>query len=68
MASKMKPRETIPDLQKNDGKFTEGNQEKAEVLNTFFGSVFTQEQDKNMPDCNFSVTSKLTNICRSQCI
>ena len=53
----MKPRETIP-----DGKFTEGNQEKAEVLNNFFGSVFTQEHDYNMPDCNFSVNEKLTNI------
>ena len=62
MSSKTKPRETIPDLQKNDGNFTEGNKEKAEVLNTFFGSVFTKETDTDMPDCNFPVEGKLTNI------
>ena len=62
ISSKSKPRETVPDLQKKNGEFTEGNLEKAEVLNTFFGSVFTQEHDLNMPDCDFSVSAKLENI------
>ena len=40
MSSKTKPKETIPDLLKSDGNYTEGNKEKANILNSFFGRLF----------------------------
>ncbi|KAL8565635.1 hypothetical protein ACOMHN_063466 [Nucella lapillus] len=41
----MKPKDKIANLLKSDKTLTESNQEKAEVLNSFFASVFTEEKD-----------------------
>jgi len=48
--SKLKTRAGVSDLLKPDGTTTETNQEKAEVLNDFFTSVFTQEDTSRIPD------------------
>ena len=44
-----KPREKIGNLLKEDGSLTKDNQEKADIFNNFFSSVFTQENLNNMP-------------------
>ena len=36
-------------MNKTDGKLTESNADKAEVLNKFFSSVFTTENMENIP-------------------
>ena len=41
--------ESISNLVKADGTLTENDKEKAEVLNEFFGSVFTSEDVSNVP-------------------
>ena len=40
---------TIPDLQRKDGSLTSDDQEKAELLNSQFTSVFTNEDTTNIP-------------------
>ncbi len=47
--SKTKSRSGINDLEKGDGGLTQSDEEKADVLNTFFTSVFTQEDLTNIP-------------------
>ena len=47
--SKTKQVESISNLVKADGTLTENDKEKAEVLNEFFGSVFTSEDVSNVP-------------------
>ena len=47
--SKIKPKEGVSNLVKEDGKLTENNQEKTEVLNNFFQSVYTSEDKNNIP-------------------
>ena len=63
---KTKPRETVPDLTKPNGELTENSQEKAQVLNEFFGSVFTNEADSEFPDCDFEVENLLTELTVSE--
>ena len=63
---KTKPRETVPDLTKPNGELTENSQEKAQVLNEFFGSVFTNEADSNFPDCDFEVEHLLNELTVSE--
>ena len=61
--SKLKTRSGIADLRKEDGSTTRTTQEKAEVLNDFFASVFTREDLSSTPD--FSVghtTNSLSDI------
>ena len=48
--SKTKTRSKIPSLQKEDGSKALTASEKAEVLNNFFSSVFTDEDMDNIPD------------------
>ena len=48
--SKMKSRQPISDLKKGNGELTVNDEEKAEVLNSFFSSVFTKEDLVNIPD------------------
>ena len=60
--SKTKPREAVPDLQKNNGELTTSSEEKAQVLNEFFGSVFTDEADSDYPECKFEVESPLNDL------
>ena len=45
----MKTKVVIGDLVKQEGELTSGNREKAEVLNDYFSSVFTEENLENMP-------------------
>ena len=47
--SKIKPKENISNLLKEDGSLTEGDLEKSEILNNFFASVFTKENTTDMP-------------------
>ena len=58
VSRKSKPREGVANLSKPDGNLTENDQEKAEVLNNFFTSVFTTEDQENIPtfDCGKNVS------------
>ena len=47
--SKTKTKSGISDLRKDNGSLTSTDLEKAEVLNRFFISVFTQENTETMP-------------------
>ena len=49
LSSKSKPRESVANLTKPDGSLTENDSEKAHVLNTFFCSVFSSEDDNDIP-------------------
>ncbi|KAL8559525.1 hypothetical protein ACOMHN_037189 [Nucella lapillus] len=48
--SKTTTRSGIGDLKKENGSKTTSDQEKAELLNNFFHSVFTHEDDGPLPD------------------
>ena len=50
--SKLKPKEKVSSLLKEDGSLTNNDLEKAELLNSFFGSVFTKEDVNNVPVFN----------------
>ena len=50
MNSKLKPKENVSSLIKDDGSLTQDDSEKAEVLNNFFSSVFTEEDKSDVPD------------------
>ena len=52
VSSKSKVKESIPDLESPNGEFTKNDSEKAHVLNTFFGSVFTHEDTEKLPECD----------------
>ena len=47
--SKMKSRQTINDLVDPSGTLIHGNEEKANLLNDYFSSVFTREDTSNVP-------------------
>lgn len=47
--SKCKTRDKVCDLMKDDGTLTNSGKEKAEILNNFFVSVFTQENLSHIP-------------------
>ena len=51
--SRLKPKENICNLVKDDGSLTVNDLEKCEILNTFFASVFTVEDTEDVPtfDC-----------------
>ena len=50
--NKIKPKENVSSLLKEDGKLTTNDLEKSEVLNYFFGSVFTVEDKSDIPIFN----------------
>ena len=51
LRSKQKVKVGVPDLEKDDGSFTQTDSEISEVLSKFFSSVFTHESnDKPLPD------------------
>ena len=60
--SKLKPREKVSSLLKEDGSLTENDLEKAELLNSFFGSVFTKEDVNNVPVFNIDNDVCIDNI------
>merc|ERR1711923_415346 len=49
IASKTKPKDKIPDLEKSDGTLTKSDKEKVEVLSDFFKSVYTIEGNAEIP-------------------
>ena len=46
---KTKEKQRIPDLKVDSNKFTSSDQEKIDILNKFFTSVFTREDFSNIP-------------------
>ena len=60
--SKLKSRSGIADLTQEDGSLTDSDYQKAEVLNKFFASVFTQEDLSHIPDFNRENVDILDNI------
>ena len=60
--SQIKTREDISNLRREDGSLTTNDQEKSEVLNNFFSSVFVSEGDDPLPDFQASFQTELTNI------
>ena len=51
---KIKTRTGVGDIMRDNGCLTRNDEEKAEVLNTFFSSVFTVEDMKNIPEINLA--------------
>ena len=47
--SKLKSRQSVPTLRKQDGSLAISAKDKADTLNTFFSSVFTVEDTENVP-------------------
>ncbi|XP_041474808.1 uncharacterized protein LOC121423522 [Lytechinus variegatus] len=45
----LKTRKGLPDLKKTDGTFTSTDEEKAEILNAFFETTFTEEDTSSIP-------------------
>ena len=62
VSTKTKPKVKIADLQKEDGTLTQSVKEKAEVLNTFFSNVFTNEDTTCIPHFENRTNEKLTDI------
>ena len=61
--SKAKTKEHIPNLKSEQTKIASSDQEKAEILNDFFSSVFTEEDTQNVPTPNMKeVTQELQDI------
>ena len=59
--SKTKTRSKIPSLMKEDGSKASTAAEKAEVLNSFFGSVFTDENMDTIPEDSVAFLGKYLN-------
>ena len=62
VSTKLKPKDKIANLTKPDNTLTESNHEKAEVLNSFFASVFTKENVSNIPTFNTRTPAKLLTV------
>ena len=67
--SKMKTKSSLGELETPSGELTSDSQEKANILNKFFASVFEDEGSENLPDfenrpsteplCNTEITEEL---------
>ena len=69
--SKLKTRARIPTLNNPDGTFAVSDKEKAESLNSFFSSIFVDEDLANMPEIKyFFIGEQLRYVSRlrSRCI
>ena len=66
VSSKTKNKVNISNLKKKDGSLTENNLEKADVLKTFFTSVFTKEPDGPLPHLQKKTDLILDNITITQ--
>ena len=62
IASKTKPKEKIPDLDKSDGTQTQNDKEKVEVLSDFFKSVYTLEGDSPIPTFKANTNKTLSTV------
>ena len=60
--TKLKPKENISNLLKEDGTLTESDIEKCEVLNKFFASVFSVEDKNDVPTFTCTNESFISNI------
>ena len=59
VASKTTKREGIAELEDTNGNLTNVDKDKCEILNNFFASVFTKENDNEIP--NFSYDNCIKN-------
>ena len=50
ISSKSTKKDSVPDLIKPDGTRTQNDEEKSSTLNNFFSSVFTTENNSNIPE------------------
>jgi len=68
VSAKTKPKETVSNLIKDDGSLTQSDTEKADVLNSFFGSVFTSESDGDVPvfDCGQTLDTNTVVVSEQQ--
>ena len=62
VSSKIKTRDPISNLKKSDGTLTTNNQEKADVLKSFFHSVFTNVTDDPLPPFEDRTNEKLSHL------
>ena len=60
--SNTKTRDQIGDLRNTEGHLTDNPKSKADILNSFFGSVFTTENTDNIPDLAQKSTENLCDI------
>ena len=61
--SKMKTKSNIGQFELPNGSFTNDNQEKAEILNSYFASVFAVEGPEALPEFEDRIFAEpLTNI------
>ena len=60
--SKTKVKESIKCIKDSDGEVYSDNRKIAEELNNFFKSVFTKEDDANIPEFDSRTNEELTNI------
>ena len=63
MRDKSKVKSTVSQLEKADGSLTTSDEEAVEVLNSFFKSVFTNEDPSTVPCFSTRVGSVLSDIC-----
>ena len=63
MRDKSKVKSAVSQLEKADGSLTTNNEEAVEVLNSFFKSVFTNEDPSTVPCFYTRVGSVLSDIC-----
>ena len=62
ISSKHKVNDPVADLIKPDGSLTNSDDEKAEVLNNFFSSIFINENNDTLPDFNCGKDISLDNV------
>ena len=60
--SKTKVKESIKCIKDSDGEVYSDNRKIAEELNNFFKSVFTKEDDANIPEFDLRTNEELTNV------